>query len=280
MPVINTAQENFRRATALQAPSAYATASSILLQAAPASGASGTGNVLLWDVNTSSVSGTNPSLLYVMPFMISATTAQTAIGMRLLGWRKYLDTAGTLSGVSIITDTAGNFQCNANPTLAVGQAVTIAGTFGGTGTITVPAYSNPTTYYIIATNGSTTFQLSATLGGSPITTTTGTPTGVTYTRSNVSSFWYMPTVLADFTLGFTSGTVPNYPMDGALNTRTFSSITQVSGTPAANLYSPATAAGANVEPAYAMVDVAGASYVTAQFKASAATDMGTFWSNL
>jgi hypothetical protein len=279
MPVINTAQENFRRATALQAPSAYATASSILLQAAPSSGASGTGNVLLWDVNTSSVSGTNPSLLYVMPFMISATSAQSAIGMRLLGWRKYLDTAGTLAGVTI-ADTAGNFTCNANPTLAVGQAVTIAGTFGGTGTITVPAYSSPTTYYIIATNGSGTFQLSATLGGAAITTTSGTPTGVTYTRSNVSSFWYMPTVLADFTLGFTSGTVPNYPMDGALNTRTFSSITQVSGTPAANLYSPATAAGANVEPAYAMVDVAGASYVTAQFKASAATDMGTFWANL
>lgn len=277
MPVINTAQENFRRATALQAPSAYATASSILLQAAPASGASGTGNVLLWDVNTSSVSGTNPSLLYVMPFTISSATNQTGIGMRLLGWRKYLDTAGTLAGVSIITDTAGNFQCNAN-VLVVGQAVTITGTLGGTGTIS--GYTSPTTYYIIATNGSTTFQLSATFGGSPITTTTGTPTGLQYTRTTGTGFWYMPTVLADFTLGFTSGTVPNYTMDGALNTRTFSSITQVSGTPAANLYSPATAAGANVEPAYAMVDVAGASYVTAQFKASAATDMGTFWSNL
>jgi hypothetical protein len=277
MPVINTAQENFRRATALQAPSAYATASSILLQAAPSSGASGTGNVLLWDVNTSSVSGTNPSLLYVMPFMISATTAQSAIGMRLLGWRKYLDTAGTLAGVSIITDTAGNFQCNAN-VLVVGQAVTITGTLGGTGTIS--GYTSPTTYYIIATNGSTTFQLSATLGGSAIVTTAGTPTGLQYTRTTGTGFWYMPTVLADFTLTFTSGTVPNYTMDGALNTRTFSGITQVSGTPAANLYSPATALGSNVEPAYAMVDIAGASYVTAQFKASAATDMGTFWSNL
>jgi hypothetical protein len=91
-----------------------------------------------------------------------------------------------------------------------------------------------------------------------------------------TSFWYMPTVLADFTLGFTSGTVPNYTIDVA-NTRTFSSITQVAGTPAANLYSPA---GANVEPAYAMVDVAGASYVTAQFKASATPTMGTFWANL
>jgi hypothetical protein len=142
----------------------------------------------LWDINTASVSGTNPSLLYVMPFLVSATTAQTSIGMRLLGWRKYLDVAGT-------------------------------------------------------------------------------------------SFWYMPTVLADFTLTFTSGTVPNYTLDVA-NTRTFSGITQVAGTPAANLYSPATAVASNVEPAYAMVDVAGASYVTAQFKSSGTPDMGTFWSNL
>jgi len=185
MPVINTAQENFRKVTVATVPATYTAAQAVLLNAAPTST---TGSALLWDINTASVSGTNPSLLYVMPFLVSATTAQTSIGMRLLGWRKYLDAAGT-------------------------------------------------------------------------------------------SFWYMPTVLADFTLTFTSGTVPNYTLDVA-NTRTFSGITQVAGTPAANLYSPATAAGANVEPAYAMVDVAGASYVTAQFKSSGTPDMGTFWANL
>jgi hypothetical protein len=185
MPVINTAQENFRKVTVATVPATYTAAQAVLLNAAPTST---TGTALLWDINTASVSGTNPSLLYVMPFLVSATTAQTSIGMRLLGWRKYLDVAGT-------------------------------------------------------------------------------------------SFWFMPTVLADFTLTFTSGTVPNYTLDVA-NTRTFSGITQVGGTPAANLYSPATAAGANVEPAYAMVDVAGASYVTAQFKSSGTPDMGTFWSNL
>ena len=273
MPVINTAQENFRRVSVASVPATYTAAQAILLQAAPASA---TGSALLWDINTSSVSGTNPSLLYVMPFMVAATTAQTTIGMRLLGWRKYLDTAGTLAGVTI-ADTAGNFTCNAN-VLVVGQAVTISGTLGGTGTIT--GYVNPTTYYIIATNGSTTFQLSATLGGSAVVTTAGTPTGLQYTRTTGTGFWYMPTVLADFTLTFTSGTVPNYTMDGALNTRTFSGITQVAGTPAANLYSPATALGSAVEPAYAMVDVAGASYVTAQFKASGTPTMGTFWANL
>jgi hypothetical protein len=185
MPVINTAQENFRKVTVATVPATYTAAQAVLLNAAPTST---TGSALLWDINTASVSGTNPSLLYVMPFLVSATTAQTSIGMRLLGWRKYLDVAGT-------------------------------------------------------------------------------------------SFWFMPTVLADFTLTFTSGTVPNYTIDVA-NTRTFSGITQVSGTPAANLYSPATAAGSNVEPAYAMVDVAGSSYVTAQFKASGTPNMGTFWANL
>jgi hypothetical protein len=85
---------------------------------------------------------------------------------------------GTLTGVTI-TGTAGQFSCTAAPfALAIGQSLTISGTFGGTGSIT--GYTNPTTYYIIATNGSTTFTLSATSGGAAITTTAGTPTGLTY----------------------------------------------------------------------------------------------------
>lgn len=269
---ITTAQNNFRRVSLDSVPSTYANAAAVLVQSPPTTG-------LLFDYTSASVNGQNPSLLYVLPFMVSATTAQTGIGMRVLGWRKYLDASGTLTGVTI-ADTAGNFTCNANPTLAVGQAVTIAGTFGGSGTITVPAYSNPTTYYIIATNGSSTFQLSATLGGAAITTTSGTPTGVTYTRSGVSSFWYVPTVLADLTLTFTSGTVPNYTIDGTANHRTFSGITQGAGTPAGYLYSPATASASNVEPAYAVIDATGASYVTAQFRSSGTPTMGCFWSTL
>ena len=85
---------------------------------------------------------------------------------------------GSLSGVTI-TGIAGQFSCSAAPiTLAIGQALTISGTYGGTGSIV--GYVNPTTYYIIATNGSTTFTLSATPGGTAITTVVGTPTGLTY----------------------------------------------------------------------------------------------------
>lgn len=83
----------------------------------------------------------------------------------------------TLSGVKI-TGTAGQFSATAS-VLTVGQQVTISGTLGGTGTIT--GYSNPTTYLISATNGSTTFTL-VTGAGAPIVTTAGTPTGLTYTK--------------------------------------------------------------------------------------------------
>ena len=91
--------------------------------------------------------------------------------------------ASSLSGVTI-TGVAGQFACTASTiTLVTGQPVVISGTYGGTGSIT--GYVNPTTYYIIATNGSTTFTLSATYGGAAITTTAGTPTGLTYSLSSV-----------------------------------------------------------------------------------------------
>ena len=87
----------------------------------------------------------------------------------------------TLSGV-VITGTAGQFSCTAmSPALSIGQSITISGTLGGTGTIT--GYTDPTTYYVIATNGSTTFTLSTTAGGAGVVTTAGTPTGLTYTLS-------------------------------------------------------------------------------------------------
>ena len=84
----------------------------------------------------------------------------------------------TLSSVTI-TSSAGTFTCNAvGVTLAVGQPVTISGTNSGSGAIY--GYSTPSVYYIIATNGSTSFTLSASIGGQAIVTTGGTPSGWTY----------------------------------------------------------------------------------------------------
>ena len=93
-----------------------------------------------------------------------------------------ISSQGTLSTVTI-TGSAGQFSC-ASTYLAVGMTVTISGTYGGTGSIS--GYSNPTTYRISVTNGSTTFTLTTT-GGAAITTTAGTPTGLTYTLNTFIS---------------------------------------------------------------------------------------------
>lgn len=90
----------------------------------------------------------------------------------------------------VITGTAGQFTCASAP-LYVGQFLTISGTLGGTGSIT--GYTNPTTYRVSATNGSTTFTLTTTAGAA-IVTTAGTPTGLTYTLNSTTS-------ISDITIG-------------------------------------------------------------------------------
>ena len=85
---------------------------------------------------------------------------------------------GTALSTVAITSTAGAFSCTAG-TLVVGDKVVITGTLGGTGTIT--GYATGTIYTVSVTNGTTTFTLQ-TDAGVAIVTTTGTPTGLTYTR--------------------------------------------------------------------------------------------------
>ena len=99
----------------------------------------------------------------------------------------------TLSGVAI-ANINGQFTCSAvGSILKIGQQVVITGTLGGTGTIT--GYSDPTTYKISATNGSTTFTL-VNLDNSGIVTSVGTPTGLTYTiTSRVTTTGGTPTGL-------------------------------------------------------------------------------------
>ena len=99
--------------------------------------------------------------------------------------------------------TTGQFTCSASSRqLANGQKVRLYGTNTGTGTIT--GYSNPTTYYIIATDGSTKFTLSATKNGAPITTTVGTLTGLSAivdVGQNVFTFSYTVNKVAVFVNG-------------------------------------------------------------------------------
>jgi hypothetical protein len=132
----------------------------------------------------------NPTAYFVIAtngvsnFQLSATSGGAAVASTIGPTTDLTFSVNALSALRTvaITGTAGQFSCAAAPaTLTVGQPVVIRGAFGGTGSIT--GYLNPTTYYIIATNGATTFTLSTSLGGSAITTTAGTPTGLTYTLS-------------------------------------------------------------------------------------------------
>ena len=81
-------------------------------------------------------------------------------------------------GSFVITGTAGQISFTSTQTVVVGQTVKIAGTFGGTGSIT--GYVNPTSYLVSVTNGTTTATLT-TLSGGAIVSVAGTPTGLTVT---------------------------------------------------------------------------------------------------
>lgn len=135
------------------------------------------GNITIGDQTTDTIAinaGINSDLIPdTQTFLLTgATISNTNPGVLSLVTR-------TLSGVTI-TGTSGQFSCTStSPALYVGQPLYISGVPAGTGEIT--GYpSTPTTYYIIATNGSTTFQLSLSIGGPAIQSLVGTPTGLTY----------------------------------------------------------------------------------------------------
>jgi hypothetical protein len=87
-----------------------------------------------------------------------------------------LSSGAVLSGVTV-TGTNGQCSCTTTPSLFIGQAIVVTGISTGTST----GITTGNTYYIIATNGSTTFTVSATLGGAAVATTAGTTTGLTFT---------------------------------------------------------------------------------------------------
>jgi hypothetical protein len=89
----------------------------------------------------------------------------------------YIPTSTTISGT--LSASANTFTLGTATTLTVNQRIQISGTQGGAGSIT--GYTNPTTYFVIVTNGTTTFQLSTTIGGTAVTATGGSITGLTLT---------------------------------------------------------------------------------------------------
>ena len=86
---------------------------------------------------------------------------------------------GVLGSVAV-TGIAGQCSCTSTSGLFIGQTVSVTGTNTGSAT----GITSGVTYYIIATNYSTTFTLSATSGGAAIVTTAGTTTGLIFTIGN------------------------------------------------------------------------------------------------
>jgi hypothetical protein len=80
-----------------------------------------------------------------------------------------------------VTGVAGQCSCTSTTGLYIGQTVAVSGTSTGTAT----GITSGVTYFIIATNYATTFTLSASSGGAPITTTAGTTTGLVFTMGQI-----------------------------------------------------------------------------------------------
>jgi hypothetical protein len=99
-----------------------------------------------------------------------------------------------------------------------------------------------------------------------------------YTQTNGDAF-YVPNVLADLSLGLTTGTVQTELVNGVAQ-YPFSTVTVGAGVPTVNLYSPGTASGSNVESCAAVIDCIGMQFIQIQFKATASVStpkLGAFY---
>jgi hypothetical protein len=114
-------------------------------------------NKYIWD-NTAAPTG---PVRYAVNFFVAGET-----------------TAVTLGSVAV-ANTAGWFTANAS-TFTTGQIINVSGTLTGNATIT--GYVDPTVYYVVDTNGTTTFQLAASEGAANIVTAAGNTRGLTFSE--------------------------------------------------------------------------------------------------
>ena len=147
-----------------------------------------------------SVTGTSLSPIGVFTesvYLNSTTTMYLSTQSLLIGAGQSISGTGIPSNTTVVsanlavpvlnavavTGVAGQCSCTSTTGLFVGQTVTVSGTSTGTAT----GITSGVTYYIIATNYATTFTLSASSGGSAITTTAGTTTGLVFTLGSVQN---------------------------------------------------------------------------------------------
>jgi hypothetical protein len=122
-------------------------------------------------------------------------------------------TPTTLTNVQV-TGTSGECSCDAVDGIYVGMPVIVSGTLTGTAT----GITSGVTYYVIGAPTTTTFDLSASPGGSPITTTAGTTTGLVFDAPLQTGIESGRTYFITTTNGSTTFTLSASPSGSALTT--------------------------------------------------------------
>jgi len=112
---------------------------------------------------------------------------------------------------------------------------------------------------------------------SPYVTTVASTVQAIDTVTGPTKF-YFSTVLADFTLTYSTGTVPSATVNNVPN-YLFSTATQVAISPDASIYRPSTVTATNVELASVLVDAIGHELIELQFKANTGS-MGALWATI
>jgi hypothetical protein len=181
----------------------------------------------IYEVSRAGTTGTS-SPSHRSGIVANGTAALKFLGTTVTAYPSFNST--TVSGVAI-SGTAGQFTCS-NASLAVGDRIKITGTFGGTGSIS--GYVTGNVYKISSITGTspsvTGFTLQTT-SDSPIVTTAGTPTGLTYAASGISAVNLLGGVrevnLTSFGSGYNSNPIITFSYPGktfdpatALNTST------------------------------------------------------------
>jgi hypothetical protein len=105
----------------------------------------------------------------------SATPVRYAVNFFVAG-----DSAAVTLASVAVANASGWFTANAS-SFTTGQLINVSGSLTGNATIT--GYVNPTTYYVVDTNGTTTFQLAASEGAANIITTSGNTRGLTFSEA-------------------------------------------------------------------------------------------------
>ena len=127
---------------------------------------------------TTSGNGTGATFTVVVSGNVVTTITATANGTGYGYGDTFAFTNASIGGNALstvaVTGTAGQFSCASTITLAVNQPIVVTGTLTGTAT-----GIGPGTYYV-KVGGTTTFTLSASIGGAAITTTAGSTTGLTF----------------------------------------------------------------------------------------------------